>query len=194
MTRIIGLTGGIGSGKSTVARFFEELGVSVYYADDRAKAIMSDTVVIEAISKEFGKEVLENDVIHRGKLAEIVFHNPDKLKTLNAIVHPAVQKDFEDWVKSKNQEPYILKEAAILFESGSYKNCDQIITVTAPEKIRIERVMKRNATSEKEVRSRMNNQWPESEKIALSDFVIENLDLSTTKSNVSKIHKILINM
>jgi len=153
MTKVIGLTGGIGSGKTTVANYFKEMGVPVYIADDGARAVMQSDAVVKEIKETFGEALFENDILNRAKLADIVFNNADKLAQLNAIVHPAVKKDFELWLLNHRDKEYVIYEAAILFESGRYKDCDSIITVTAPEEIRIERVLKRDNTTREQVLS-----------------------------------------
>ena len=186
--KIIGLTGGIGSGKTTVARMFAALGVPVYIADDRAKYIMhTDPEVRNAICTLFGKEAYRNDQLNKQYLATIVFSDPEKLQQLNAIVHPAVDKDFQDWLHIQDFS-YVIKEAAILFESGGYKKCDQIILVQSPERIRVERVIHRDKTTEKEVRNRMKNQWTDDKKRALSDHIINNINISDTERYVRNIH------
>ena len=191
MTKIIGLTGGIGSGKTTIANFFAEMGVPVYIADNEAKKIMQLRHIVEEIKTVFGEFLFENEVLNREKLAEIVFNNKEKLNQLNAIIHPAVKKDFELWLQKNKNYEYIIYEAAILFESGRYKDCDIIITVTAPEETRIERVVSRDKTTREQVLSRMKMQWKDEERVAKSDFVIFNENLKTAKEEVVKILKIL---
>lgn len=191
MTKIIGLTGGIGSGKTTIANHFRAAGVPVYIADDEARKIMQSAEIVEEINKVFGKAIFENDILNRQKLAEIVFSNPDKLKLLNSIIHPAVKKHFENWVLEHRNSPFIIYEAAILFESGSYKNCDKIITVIAPIESRIQRVIKRDKTTRENVLKRIEAQWNDEQRITKSDFVIENVDPENTKSKVGQILKIL---
>ncbi|WP_163401108.1 dephospho-CoA kinase [Flavobacterium fluviatile] len=191
MTKIIGLTGGIGSGKTTIANFFAEAGVPVYIADNEAKKIMQSKPVISEIKAVFGDFLFENEVLNRAKLAEIVFNNSEKLNQLNSIIHPAVKKDFEKWLQKNKNYEYIIYEAAILFESGRYKDCDIIITVTAPEEIRIERVINRDKTSREQVLSRMKMQWKDEERILKSNFVITNDNLKKAKEEVVKILKIL---
>jgi dephospho-CoA kinase len=193
MTKIIGLTGGIGSGKTTIANHFMAAGVPVYIADNEARKIMQSAAIIEEIKKNFGSVIFENGILNRQKLAEIVFNNPDKLKLLNGIIHPAVKKHFENWISNHNQSPFIIYEAAILFESGSYKNCDKIITVTAPLETRIQRVIQRDNTTRENVLKRINSQWDDNQRIAKSDFVVENIDPEITKAEVGKILKILKN-
>jgi dephospho-CoA kinase len=191
MTKIIGLTGGIGSGKTTVAKLFEEMGVPVYIADLEAKKIMDSSDIITQIRKQFGEEVFKENNINRQKLAQVVFQNPEKLQDLNSIIHPLVKKHFEQWVKQKKDFPFIIKEAAILFESGSYKDCYKIITVTAPLSSRIERIINRDKIDLQLVKDRINNQWTDKMRISKSDFVIENTDIESTKYKVRDILKSL---
>ncbi|AWG26593.1 dephospho-CoA kinase [Flavobacterium kingsejongi] len=193
MTKIVGLTGGIGSGKSTIAQFFNSLGVPVYIADAEAKNLMDNADIKDAITKKFGNAILQNNELNRKKIAEIVFSDKGKLAELNAIVHPAVAHHFKAWVAKHADAEIVVKEAAILFESGSYKDCDAIVMVTAPEPIRIERVMKRDGITEEMVRIRINNQWDEAKKMELSDFIIENINLDSAKEQVSKVLKELRN-
>ncbi|MCC9064418.1 dephospho-CoA kinase [Flavobacterium piscisymbiosum] len=191
MTKVIGLTGGIGSGKTTIANYFATMGVPVYIADDAAKKVMQSQNIIQQIKTTFGDSIFENEILNRAKLAEIVFNNADKLAQLNAIVHPAVKSDFESWLLENKKHDYVIYEAAILFESGRYKECDVIITVTAPEEVRIERVVKRDNTKREQVLSRMKMQWNDEKRISLSNFVINNSNLKIAKEEVVKILKIL---
>jgi dephospho-CoA kinase len=191
MTKIIGLTGGIGSGKTTIANYFKEMGVPVYIADDEARKLMQSKFIIEEIKKTFGDSLFEDDILNRAKLAEIVFNDSRKLDQLNAIVHPAVKKDFVAWLEANKKYAYVIYEAAILFESGRYKDCDIVITVTAPEEIRIERVIKRDKTNKEQVLDRMKMQWKDEERISKSDFIILNDNLKNAKEEVVKILKIL---
>jgi dephospho-CoA kinase len=191
MTKIIGLTGGIGSGKTTIANEFLSLGVPVYIADDEARKLMQSTEVINAIRAVFGNEVFEKDILNREKLAEIVFSNPEKLEQLNAIVHPAVKKHFDEWLLNHKDAPFVIYEAAILFESGGYKNCDLIISVTAPLETRIQRVIDRDNTTREQVLKRINMQWNDEKRISKSDFIIKNTNIEETKSEIVKILKIL---
>lgn len=191
MTKVIGLTGGIGSGKTTIANYFNEMGVPVYIADDGARNVMKSEDIIENIKTSFGEALFENNILNRAKLAEIVFNDKDKLAELNAIVHPAVKKDFEVWLLQHKSYQYVIYEAAILFESGRYKECDLIITVTAPEEVRIERVLKRDNTTREQVLSRMKMQWNDENRISRSNFVINNDNLKNAKEEVVKILKIL---
>lgn len=191
MTKIIGLTGGIGSGKTTVARYMASQGIPVYIADEEAKRVMNTPEVLSLVAKTFGVSVLENGIINRQKLAQLVFNAPEKLGQLNNIIHPKVKQDFENWVQKHHNHPFVIKEAAILFESGSYQFCDKIITVTAPENVRIQRVMQRDGITEDQVLARIQNQWKEEKKIALSDYVIQNINIEDTKSQVDNILKTL---
>ncbi|NDP26564.1 MAG: dephospho-CoA kinase [Flavobacterium sp.] len=191
MTKIIGLTGGIGSGKTTIANHFLAAGIPVYIADDEARKIMQSPDIIEEIKKIFGSTIFENEVLNRKLLSEIVFNDPEKLKLLNAIIHPAVKKHFEDWISNHKIYPFIIYEAAILFESGSYKMCDLILTVTAPIESRIQRVIHRDKTTREQILKRINAQWTDDQRIEKSDFVIENDNLEITHFKVDKILKIL---
>ncbi|RZJ65499.1 MAG: dephospho-CoA kinase [Flavobacterium sp.] len=191
MTKIIGLTGGIGSGKTTVANMFAELDVPVYIADVHAKEVMKSRDVVSQLKTAFGTSIFTDDGLDRKRLAAIVFSDKSKLDTLNGIVHPAVAQDFNRWLKQHDKQHFILREAAILFESGTYKDCDKIITVTAPFETKIERVMQRDSSSRQDVLSRMENQWSDEEKIAKSDYVIDNGDLMQTRVQVEKIFKTL---
>jgi len=185
---VVGLTGGIGSGKSTIAKAFAALGIAVFNSDEQAKVLIAtDAQVKKRIIAAFGEEAYQNGEYNRAYIAQIVFNNSEKLAILNGIVHPALAKYFNQWAK-KQTSPYVLKEAAILFESGSYKDCDYIITVTAPEEVRIARVMARDHCTEAQVRARMSQQWSDAQRIALSNAVIENIDLESAKEQVKRIH------
>ncbi|MFV8369401.1 dephospho-CoA kinase [Flavobacterium sp. LB2R40] len=191
MTKIIGLTGGIGSGKTTIAKYFKSFGIPIYIADDEARKIMESPEIIDAIISTFGEAIFENGILNREKLAKIVFNDSDKLEKLNNIVHPAVKKHFEQWLLNHKNVPYIIYEAAILFESGGNKNCDLIITVTAPVETRIQRVIKRDKTTLELVLKKINAQWTDEKRISKSDFVIENIAKETAKLQVDRILKIL---
>ncbi|TDE05475.1 dephospho-CoA kinase [Flavobacterium hiemivividum] len=191
MTRIIGLTGGIGSGKTTIANHFKTLGIPVYIADDEARKIMQTSVVIDAIKKTFGETLFEGEVLKRDKLAQIVFNDPEKLQQLNEIVHPEVKRHFKQWLLEHKAFPIVVYEAAILFESGSYKDFDVIITVTAPLESRIQRVMTRDKTSREQVLGRINSQWTDEQRVSKSDYVIENIEIENAKRETENILKIL---
>lgn len=190
--KIVGLTGGIGSGKTTVAKLFGQLGVPTYFADDEAKALMNRSKVIKRkLIALFGDEAYKNQKLNRPFLAEAIFNDKNLLKAMNAIVHPKVASHFKKWTE-KQQTDYVLKENAILFEHGGEKDCDFTILVTAPESIRIERVIARDQRTKAQVQAIINNQLPEQEKIKKATFVIENTDLSATKKQVIKVHQNLI--
>ncbi|MDF2438965.1 MAG: dephospho-CoA kinase [Bacteroidota bacterium] len=172
--KIIGITGGIGSGKSTVCRVFQLLGVPVYYADEESKLLLNDPVILSKLSDAFGPEIIADGKADRKKISSIVFNDKQKLDTLNKIVHPAVKEHFEEWCRKNSASDYVIKEAAILFESETYKFVQKIITVTAPEALKIERVMQRDGVSEEDVRRRMLNQISDEEKIKRSDYVLMN--------------------
>jgi dephospho-CoA kinase len=191
MAKIIGLTGGIGSGKTTIAHHFRNAGIPVYIADDAARTIMQSEEIIEKVKDEFGDAVFDHAILNRHKLSKIVFGNPQKLQQLNAIVHPAVRKHFQNWVQNNSNIPFVIYETAILFESGSYKNCDFIITVTAPTELRIQRVIDRDKTTREQVLQRMNAQWSDEQRISKSNFVVNNVNPETTKAEIDKILKIL---
>jgi dephospho-CoA kinase len=193
----VGITGGIGSGKTTVCKIFESLGVPVYYADDRAKWLTeNDPDIVAAIKSLFTDDIFKDGRLDRKKVSSIVFSDKNKLQQLNAIIHPAVFKDAEHWQKEQSEKniPYSLKEAALLFESGSYKELDKIILVSAPLQLRIERVMQRDSTSEEEVLNRINHQMPENEKGKMADFIINNVELEETKKSVLQLHKKLLEL
>ena len=190
--KVVGLTGGIGSGKSSVLEVFSAKGIPCYKADDRSKKLMQeDEELIFKIKKWFGDNIYDAHRLNRKRLAKLVFDDKNKLKKLNAIVHPAVQKDFQLFL-SKQNTPYVIKEAAILFESGGADQCDTIILVTAPEEIRINRVMKRENTDADAVKSRMKHQWSDEKKIPHADFVIDNIDWDQTLKKIEEVHKSLL--
>jgi dephospho-CoA kinase len=189
MTKIIGLTGGIGSGKTTLANYVKSLGIPLYIADDEAKKLLSESSIQDKIKTAFGETIFENNLLSKEKLAKIVFNDAHKLKELNAIIHPAVKSHFKNWLLDHKEAPIVFKEVAILFESGSYKDCDVIITVITPLKTRIERVIQRDQISEEAVLSKINNQWTDEMRIAKSDYIIENIDLSIAKRQLDEILK-----
>jgi dephospho-CoA kinase len=187
----IGITGGIGSGKSLVCKIFNALGTPTYDADSRAKMVMTtDGILVEAIKKEFG--VLSYDakgVLNRQHLANSVFNQPDKLKRLNELVHPRVALDYEHWVSSQTNVKYVLKEAALLFESGSYQSLDKIIVVTAPETLRVQRVLIRDPhRSAEQTKEIIRNQMEEEEKMKRADYVIVNDETTLLIPQVLNLH------
>lgn len=190
MTKIIGLTGGIGSGKSTVANYIASKGIPVYIADDEAKRLMELDEAKQKIQSLFSESILnKNQTLNRKRIAVLVFNNPSKLQELNAVVHPLVHQHFKNWVKEHENFPFVIKEVAILFETGGNKQCDKVILITAPEDLRIERACNRDNVDRETVLNRMKNQLPEAEKELLSDYVIHNIDLKQTFKEVDVILK-----
>lgn len=189
----IGVTGGIGSGKSLVCKIFNSLGVPIYEADKRAKELtVNNPNVKESILQAFGAESYLNGGVNNSYLAKKVFQDKGELELLNSIIHPAVAEDYKLWQRQHQEHKYVIKEAAILFESGSYKTCDKVILVDAPINIRLDRVTKRDHVTEEEVRRRMNNQWSSDKKAALSDFIINNDGNEALIPQVMKIHQKLL--
>ena len=185
----IGLTGGIGSGKSTIAAIFDTLGVPVYYADIEALRLMnSDPELKEHITNAFGEDAYSSEGINREFLASRVFNDPVSLKLLNALVHPVTIKDAANWIK-KQSAVYVIKEAALLFESKANEFLDLVIGVSAPEEVRITRTMKRNNFTRDQVVARMNKQMPEAEKMHLCDFIIDNNEEVPLIPQVLKLHE-----
>lgn len=194
----VGITGGIGSGKTTVCQIFEKLGVPVYYADQRAKELMEDDPQLRAeIKQEFGNDVYDAEgKLDRKKLAEIVFNNEEKLLKLNSMVHPAVFRDNQSWneVLAKKGYPYTIKEAALLVETGSYRTLDKLIVVSAPEEDRIKRVMARDGSTQEQVVARIKAQMPEEQKVKYADYIIFNDRIMDLVPEVTKIHIDLLNL
>ncbi len=194
--RKVGITGGIGSGKTTVCKIFETLGIPIYYADDRAKWLMVNSPALQTgIINLFGKESYDEEgQLNRAYIGGIAFKHPKKLQKLNALVHPAVFVDGENWQQEQLalQFPYTLKEAALLYESGSHKFLDKMIVVTAPEELRIERVMKRDGLDKEAVQDRIARQMPEAEKVAQADYIITNDGQQLLIPQVLEIHQQLL--
>lgn len=193
----IGVTGGIGSGKTLVCNVFSTLGIPVYNADLKAKDLMvKDQNVVEAIKNDFGKEAyLDDNKLDRNYLSALIFSDKKKLKLLNGIVHPAVAADFDNWSQNQVGKLYVIKEAALLIESGSYKLLDYIITVTAPVQNRVERVLSRDThRSKQDVLDIISNQLSDDEKADKSNFVIDNSGLKLLIPQVLKIHEFLISL
>ncbi len=190
----VGITGGIGSGKSTVGKIFSILGIPTYSADDRAKWLMNhEQELKEQIQATFGKESYnDSGELDRVFLAETVFSDPEKVKKINSLVHPAVGKDFETWSRKQNS-PYVLKEAALIFETGGEKALDYVINVSSPLKIRVTRILLRDPhRSEEQINQIINQQLPDEQKNELADFVIKNTDNKLLIPQVLKIHEDLI--
>lgn len=190
---VIGLTGGIGSGKSTVVKMFSQFkNTVIYIADDEAKKLMNNSLEIKTkLVSIFGEEVYLNNELNRQYLANIVFNNKEKLKNLNTIAHPIVNKHLNKFILKNAHKDYILYENAILFENGSNTFCDKVITVTAPEKIRIQRVIKRDHSTIEAVKSRIQNQWNQTKKTLQSHYIIENVEIAKTEVQILNIHNIL---
>lgn len=190
----IGLTGGIGSGKTTVAKIFELLGVPVYYADEASKRLYHTNKELKAgLKKHFGDDVYTNDELNRSKLAAIVFNDAEKLELLNTLVHPLTIKDATEWMQQQTV-PYIIKEAALLFEAGSARDLDHIIGVSAPKPLRIKRVMEREGISREDVLSRMQRQMDEETKMLLCDFIIKNDEQELVIPQVMALHEKFLEM
>jgi dephospho-CoA kinase len=190
----VGITGGIGSGKSTVAKVFEVLGIPVYYADDAAKRLMNeDKELKQKIKSQFGESIYTNEGLNKKELANIVFNAPEKLEILNSLVHPATLKDAETWMQ-KNTTAYCIKEAALIFESGAQQNLDYVIGVTAPVPLRILRTLQRDGVTRDEVMARMDKQLDEAIKIKLCDFVITNDEQEMLLPQILDLHKKLLTL
>ncbi|MCU7550312.1 dephospho-CoA kinase [Chitinophagaceae bacterium LB-8] len=190
----IGLTGGIGSGKTTIAKVFELLNVPVYYADAVSKRLYhTNKELMESMKKHFGEDIYTGDQINRQKLAAIVFNDAQKLQLLNKLVHPLTIKDAQQWMEQQTA-PYVIKEAALLFESGSVAGLDYVIGISTPKHLRIKRVMDRDGVSREEVLARMNKQIDEGIKMRLCDFIIENNEQKLVIPQILELHKTLLSL
>lgn len=188
----IGITGGIGSGKSTVAKLFTVLGIPVYSADEAARRVMHENESLrQSVQQLFGGLAYENGILNRKYIAGIVFNDPEKLARLNAIVHPVTLKDADDWMQNQ-QTPYALKEAALLFESGAHEHLDYVIGVSAPAALRIQRAMQRDHISREEVTARMSRQIDETIKMRLCDYIIYNDEQQLVIPQVLALHQQLM--
>ncbi|GAA3577214.1 dephospho-CoA kinase [Snuella lapsa] len=186
---VVGLTGGIGSGKTTVAKQFEELGVPIYIADKEAKSLMRTSKVVKRkLIELFGEKAYIDGHLNKSFIADTIFNNASYLKQMNAIIHPKVAQHFKKWIAKQNAA-YVIKEVAILFENDSYKQCDYIITVTTPKTLRIQRLLERDDTTLEKIEAIMKNQWPDEKKMKHSHFVINNIDLEDTKRQVHQINR-----
>lgn len=193
----IGITGGIGSGKSLVARIFNCLGVPVYDADSHAKELMTtDGILISNIKKEFGELSFNTDgSLNRKYLGSTVFNDAEKLKKLNSLIHPRVARDYEQWVENRRGVPYVMKEAAILFETNSNTGLNKAIVVSAPETLRIQRVLQRDThRTEEDIRAIMGKQMPEDEKLKRGDFIIRNDEKVLLIPQVLDLHSRFLSM
>jgi dephospho-CoA kinase len=189
----IGVTGNIGSGKSTVCKVFQVLGIPSFHADDEAKEFYRLESGRKAVRDKLGPEVFDGDVVNLKKVASVVFNDKKLLEWLNGQIHPFVRNRFEEWKRGFKKAPYVIYEAAILFETGRYRDLDMMITVTAPRELRYERVVQRDAISIEEAGNREKNQWPQEDKEKLSDFVIINDEKHLVVPQVVEIHRQIIN-
>ena len=190
---LVGLTGGIGSGKSTVINYFKELGITCYQADDEAKKLMnSDKGLIKKIKNSFGDSIYINSKLDRKKLSAIVFTDKQKLELLNSIVHPYVNRHFENYCKGL-EDIYIIKEVAIIFEIGTQNKFDKIILVRAPKEDRVKRIINRDKCNRQDAINRINNQVADDDKIDQCDFIIDNINLEEISNKVLKIHNSILN-
>lgn len=187
---LIGITGGIGAGKSVIARVFEILGVPVYDADSRAKELMAESESLKsAIKVLFGEQSFKDGAINRKHIASKAFQNPKLLAQLNELIHPRVKEDFENW-SNDQKNPYVLKEAALLFETGSYRQLDQVILVTASESTRLKRVSKRDShRSEDDIRAIMSRQWSDEKKVKMAHHVLNNDNSALVLPEVMRLHE-----
>lgn len=190
---LVGLTGGIGSGKSTVINYFKELGITCYQADDEAKKLMnSDKGLIKKIKNSFGDSIYINSKLDRKKLSAIVFTDKQKLELLNSIVHPYVNRHFENYCKGL-EDIYIIKEVAIIFEIGTQNKFDKIILVRAPKEDRVKRIINRDKCNRQDAINRINNQIADDDKADQCDFIIDNINLEEISNKVLKIHNSILN-
>lgn len=194
MTKVIGLTGGIGSGKSTLAQYIASQGIPVYIADLRARELLQTPKVLHQIADAFGPDVLTDGVVDRQKLAAVVFRDKDSLQRLNGIVHPAVDEDFREWLRQHADSDIVVKEAAILFETGSYKKLDAVINVAAPIEVRIDRVTSRDQVTREQVLDRMQNQFSDEKRAELADITIQNINISEAKRQIDEFLKKMRNL
>lgn len=191
----IGITGGIGSGKSTVTKIFATLGISVYDADSQAKKVVQHNDLKEAIQKEFGEESYDaSGILDRKFLAKQVFGFPERLEKLNSLVHPRVEDDYKQWLDQHRFKVYVLKEAALLFETDSARQMDKIIVVTAPVDLRIKRVKSRDHRTEKEIKDIMDRQWPENRSLSKADYIITNDEDHAVTPQVLKLHELFLKL
>jgi len=189
----VGITGGIGSGKSMVCQVFEKLGIPVYYADPAARELIErDPVIRHDLTAWLGEDIFSGDSLDRTKLAGIIFSNPEMLEMVNRIVHPRVAVDFENWCASFWNRHYVIQESAILFESGAYRFVDRVILVTAPEQVRIDRVMSRSGMTADRIRAVMKNQFPDNKKAMRSQYILNNDNKSLLLPGILEIHSELM--
>jgi dephospho-CoA kinase len=194
MPKIIGLTGGIGSGKTRVVKVFSDLGVPCYIADNAEKELMAkEASLIKQIKDLFGAKAYNTQGLNRAYIGAIVFSDLQKLQALNAIVHPAVAKDFSLWL-ALQKAPYVIKEVAILFETGGYKAVDQTLLITAPKEVRLQRAMQRDQAAKEVILSRMNHQWEDEQRIPLADHIINNDIWEETLKEIKRLHTYFLSL
>lgn len=190
--KVIGLTGGIGSGKTTVANMFKSLGVPIYIADDEARKLSNTSKVIRRkLIKLLGESAYMDGVLNSKFISNLIFSDPILLKKVNEIIHPRVGRHFKKWLK-KQTTPYCIMETAILFENDGYKSCDLTILITCPKAIRIKRVLARDKTTMRAILNRIENQWTDERKAEIADIIIENIDINSTQRQVLELHKSFI--
>tara|TARA_R110002072_G_scaffold159065_1_gene310136 strand:- start:1255 stop:1878 length:624 start_codon:yes stop_codon:yes gene_type:complete len=191
----IGITGGIGSGKTTVCRIFENLGVKVFYADVEGRKLLNENEELKiAVRKKFGKDMFHiNGELDRARMAALVFNDAKALEKLSTLVHPKVNEVFKKWLELHNKKPYILKEAAILFETGNFYDLDKVINVFAPKEVRIQRVMKRDGVTREDVEKRIRHQYSDEERNRLADYIIMNEDENELLPQIMELHEIFLN-
>lgn len=186
--KIVGITGGIGSGKTTVCKEFAKLGVPIYYADDEAKNLYANPAIQKKVTQLFGEGLIENGNVVRAALADIVFNDREKLQMLNNLMHPAVKQHFEEWV-AKQSSSYVIKEAAILIETGGHNNCDFTLLVTAPKQVRIDRVKQRDGADSASIEARITKQWSDDKKRDYADAELVNDGSTNLPQEVAVLHK-----
>lgn len=186
----IGITGGIGSGKTTVCKIFAQFGIPVYSADDQAKRLMvGDDTLVEEIERLFGIQAYTDDgLLNTRHISEMAFKDASLLQKLNALVHPAVSNDFREW-SLRQTSPYVIKEAALMYESGSYRELDYVVTVSAPKELRIKRSMERDGTTREQVLARLKKQWSENQRNEAADFIIKNDGYHPLIPQVQELHQ-----
>jgi|TARA_B110001469_G_C9513436_1_gene255800 dephospho-CoA kinase len=191
----IGITGGIGSGKSTVCNILKNLGVPVFTSDDVGKFLLNnDDYLKTQIKKIFDRDMyMSTGRLDRERMAKLVFNNPDELEKLNELVHPKVKAEFDSWCKKNEKRPYVVKEAAILFETGLYRELDKMITVFCPKEERIRRIMKRDSTTKGQIEKRMIQQITDDERNKLADYIIMNDGIEDLLPQVMELHELLLN-
>ena len=189
----VGITGGIGSGKSLVCKIFETLGVPIFSADLEAKSLLKSSAVIDFYKNEFGDIVFTNNQLDKQKISNLIFNDKNIIEMINNFIHPLVLNLFNEWCYAHADSPYVIKEAALLFESGAYKTLDYNILICAPEEIRIQRVMERNQLSKEQILQRMNNQWLDAQKTLLANLILNNDNKEPILSKILETHKHFLN-